>query len=317
MLLLEQISRSLNNTSPDDVPSEPVRPTSTSRLVNRLWYSSLALTLASAVGAMVAKQWLSEYMTDLTFESRRQASQERFQREARLREFRYNGMTRWYVPEFVGFLPIALHIALVLFWVGLVEYLWDLDVYTSILVLAFTGTVFTFYIGSMILPSIFSGCPYKTPISHLIANVKRAFWIILNRWHAKSTLDPKDPEKLEKPFRLRDALVVHRVLWEEEKDEVERHASDLDEKCLERLKETTRSESTAAWATEQLEVLVRRRAWAASHHLDPQVATGDRGSHRTIVPLEIMEVQFQLPRWAHLRSIWGLQNRGKKKVGIC
>lgn len=284
--LLEQIARSLNSTSSDNLPPESLKPTPTSHLVNRLWYSSLAITLASAVGAMVAKQWLSEYMTDLTFESRHHASQERFQREARLREFRYNGLTRWYVPEFIGFLPIALHIALLLFWVGLIEYLWDLDVYSALLLLAIAGTVFTSYVGSMILPSIFSGCPYKSPIAHLIANAKRAFWIILNQWRTKGTLNPDDPIDQKKGLGLRDALVVHRVLWEEEKDEVDQHGSDLDKKCLERLKKTTRSESTAAWATEELEGLVRGRAPAAPHHPDPNVATGDRGSHRSANTLD-------------------------------
>lgn len=275
--LLEQIARSLNSTSSDYLPPEPLKPTPNSHLVNRLWYSSLALTLSSAVGAMVAKQWLSEYMTDLTFESRHHASQERFQREARLREFRYDGLTRWHVPEFIGSLPIALHFALLLFWVGLIEYLWDLDLYSAILLLAITGTVFTSYVVSMILPSIFSGCPYKSPIAHLFANAKCALLIILNQWR---TQDPDDPIDEKKGWL--DALVVCRVLWEEEKDEVDRHGSDLDKQCLERLKKTTRSESTAAWATEQLEELAQRGTSAAApHHPGPNVATGDRRSHRS------------------------------------
>ncbi len=207
---------------------------------------------------MVAKQWLSEYMANLTFESWHETSREIFQWEARLREFRYNGMMRWHVPEVIGFLPIVLHIALLLFGAGLVKYLWDLDLHTSILVLTFTSVTFIFYVGSMILPSMFSGCPYKTPISHLFANANGAFRIILE-WRSAKRIP-----------RLRDALGVRRVLLEEEKAEVEQHASDLDEKCLKRLKETARSKSTAAWATEQLEVLVQRRTSPASDH---QVAT--------------------------------------------
>ena len=279
VLLLEQIARSLNSTFSDGVPSDSVKPTSAAHLVNRLWYSSLSLTLASAVGAMVAKQWLSEYMSDLTFESRHHTSRERFQREAHLREFRYSGLTRWHVPEFIGFLPIVLHFALLLFWAGLIEYLWGLDLYSSILALGITGALFTSYIVSMILPSIFTGCPYKTPIAHLIANAATAFWIVLIRWPTKSTADPNDPSGEKKTLQLRDALGVNQVLWEEENNEIERRASELDEECLERLKETTRSESTAAWATEHIERLLWKRV---PHHPGPHAAPGDHGSHRTV-----------------------------------
>ncbi|KAF8334103.1 uncharacterized protein EI90DRAFT_3051023 [Cantharellus anzutake] len=282
VVLLRQIAQSLNGTLPAYVPPESRRSASTLLLINRLWFSSLSLTLGSAIGGMVAKQWLSEYMTDLTFESRNHYSQERYQREARLREFRYNGLTKWYVPEIIGFLPIALHVALLLFWVGLVHYLWELDLYTTILVLVISGTIFASYIGSTILPSIFTGCPYKTPISHLISNTNRAFRIILNWWPKNSTPEPNGPSGKENiKVRFREALRVHRVLWEDEREVVERHSYDLDEKCLERLKESTRSESTAVWAAEELQGLLRRRTHTVPYHptsISRHVTTNDTTS---------------------------------------
>ncbi|KAF8334084.1 uncharacterized protein EI90DRAFT_2915698 [Cantharellus anzutake] len=251
VVLLRQIARNLNNASSTYVLPEPRRSTSTLLLINRLWFSSLSLTIGSAAGAMVVKQWLSEYkksLGDLKSESRNYASQEQYKRVARLREFRYSGLTKWYVPEIIGFLPIALHAALLLFWVGLVRCLWELDLYTSILVSVTTGIALLFYIGSTILPSIFPDCPYKTPISHLISNTNRAICIISNQWPPDAN-DPRRQKKLK--ARLHDVIRVHGVLWEDEKEEVERCAPDLDNKCLKRLRGSTISEATAAGVTEE------------------------------------------------------------------
>ncbi|KAF8334107.1 uncharacterized protein EI90DRAFT_3015147 [Cantharellus anzutake] len=260
VVLLRQIAQNLNNTLPTYVPPEPRRSTSTLLLINRLWFSSLSLTLGSAVGAMVVKQWLYEYRKDLKFQFRDHTSRGRYQRGARLREFRYNGLLRWYVPEIIGFFPIALHAALLLFWVGLVHYLWELDLYTSILVLVTAGTALVAYIISMILPSIFTGCPYKTPISHLISNTNRAIWIILNRWPKPEPTDLSEEKKIK--ARFRDAIRVHRVLWEDEKEVVERHAPDLAKKCLERLRASTMSEAIVALVTEELQ----RLSHTTPHH---------------------------------------------------
>ncbi|KAF8334086.1 uncharacterized protein EI90DRAFT_3015135 [Cantharellus anzutake] len=262
VVLLRQIAQTLNNTSSTYVLPEPRRSTSTLLLINRLWFSSLSLTIGSAVGAMVVKQWLSEYkksLNDLKFESQNHASQERYQQRACLREFRYSGLTQWYVPEIIGFLSIALHAALLLFWVGLVHCLWELDLYTSILVIVTSGIALVSHIGSTILPSIILGCPYKTPISHLISNTIRAIRVISNKWPP----NPHDPRRKKKlKARFHDAIRVHRILWEDEKEKVERHASDLAKKCLERLRASTISEATAAWVTEELQKL----SHTAPHH---------------------------------------------------
>ncbi|KAF8334101.1 uncharacterized protein EI90DRAFT_3051010 [Cantharellus anzutake] len=260
VVLLRQIAQNLNNTPSAYVPPEPRRSASTLLLINRLWFSSLSLTLGSAVGAMVVKQWLYEYRKDLKFEFGDHTSQGRYQRGARLREFRYNGLLRWYVPEIIGFFPIALHAALLLFWVGLIHYLWELDLYTSILVLVTAGTALVAYIVSMILPSIFTGCPYKTPVSHLISNTNRAIWIILNWWPKPEPTDLSEGKKIT--ARFQDAIRVHRVLWEDEKEEVERHETDLAKKCLERLRASTMSETILALITEELQ----RLSHTAPHH---------------------------------------------------
>ncbi|KAF8334108.1 uncharacterized protein EI90DRAFT_507357 [Cantharellus anzutake] len=84
------------------------------------------------------------YMTDLTFEFRKQDSPERYQREARLHKFRYNGLTKWYVPEIIAHC-VANCLAALLGEAYSLS-VCDLDLYTSILVLAITGAFFIFYL---------------------------------------------------------------------------------------------------------------------------------------------------------------------------
>ncbi|KAF8334099.1 uncharacterized protein EI90DRAFT_3015142 [Cantharellus anzutake] len=182
---------------------------------------------------MVAKQWLFEYMTDLTFEFRKQDSPERYQREARLREFCYNGLTKWHVPEIVAHC-VAHCLA-------------------ALLVLAIARALASSY-------SIFTRCLYKPPIfqhkpfeSYSIAGRKN------------STPEPDDPRS-----KWVGPIENHR----NEKENIERHASDLDKKCLERLKESTRNEkrvNSPVWATEQLEGIYSSGAQPAVYIVDNTV----------------------------------------------
>lgn len=73
--LLAEISRQLGPESTAIVKtladahlklySDIVESHSRARLVIRLWFASIALTLASAIFAMLAKQWMSEYTEGL------------------------------------------------------------------------------------------------------------------------------------------------------------------------------------------------------------------------------------------------------------
>ncbi|KAF8305526.1 hypothetical protein DL93DRAFT_2066205, partial [Clavulina sp. PMI_390] len=129
--LLTEIAQQLGATS--DVAKSVVNaavsdPESRQRVrrVNQLWFASLAITIGSAIFAMLAKQWISEYTEGLAHDPMH-TSKQRLKREARLREFRFAGLRDWYVPEIIGALPICLHVALLLFGVGLVDFFWLLE----------------------------------------------------------------------------------------------------------------------------------------------------------------------------------------------
>ncbi|KIY63961.1 hypothetical protein CYLTODRAFT_330998, partial [Cylindrobasidium torrendii FP15055 ss-10] len=82
--------------------------------VNALWFTSLALSLASALLAVLSKQWLRQYLSFILGTARERAL---------IRQFRYDGMEKYAVRTIVGLLPTLLHLALALFLIGLVVFL--------------------------------------------------------------------------------------------------------------------------------------------------------------------------------------------------
>ncbi|KIY69836.1 hypothetical protein CYLTODRAFT_316805, partial [Cylindrobasidium torrendii FP15055 ss-10] len=100
-----------------DVPKTPevmFSPPTRALWINGLWFTSLVLSLAVALFVVLAKQWLRQYIAFVTGTARERAL---------IRQFRMNGMLKWHIRAILGFLPIVLHIALMLFLVGLVVFL--------------------------------------------------------------------------------------------------------------------------------------------------------------------------------------------------
>ncbi|PBK86592.1 hypothetical protein ARMGADRAFT_940347, partial [Armillaria gallica] len=101
------------NASPYD-PSSIFVPSTGSVWVNGLWFTSLVLSLTTALIAVLVKQWLHYYIA-LPSGTPRERSH--------VRQFRYMGFQKWHVLVIVGLLPVLMHIALAIFFVGLVVFL--------------------------------------------------------------------------------------------------------------------------------------------------------------------------------------------------
>ncbi|KAK0505361.1 hypothetical protein EDD18DRAFT_1017532, partial [Armillaria luteobubalina] len=109
-----------NGTLVNDVPHSNLtpfsdfRPTITDSLVNALWFTSLAFSLATALFAVLTKQWIHQYiaMPSGTPQDR-----------CRVRQFRYMGLEQWSVGFIIGLLPLLLSLSLGIFLVGLVLFL--------------------------------------------------------------------------------------------------------------------------------------------------------------------------------------------------
>ncbi|CAE6472008.1 unnamed protein product [Rhizoctonia solani] len=137
-------------TMPDFIPSL------SARWINGIWFMSLGLSLSAALIAMLGKEWLT------TFQSSRPRSSRRL---AYIRQSRLKGLEDWGVLHIVALLPTLLHVSLLLFSIGLVLYLWALDVAVASVLSVVIGVTLTFYLVTGILGAVYEFCPFVTEVS--------------------------------------------------------------------------------------------------------------------------------------------------------
>ena len=166
--LLERISVQLSNpTTTDPAPGSfgTFVPASANIRINIYWFLSLSMSLATVLIGILCTQWLREY---------RRYGGLPFEDITAIRQIRYEGLLKWRVPVILAFLPLLLQMALVLFFLGLIEFLWILDVRIAIPVTLAVITILVLMIFTTVSPGIqiflskdpelrTSQCPYKSP----------------------------------------------------------------------------------------------------------------------------------------------------------
>ena len=101
------------------------------------------------------KQWFHEFLAQDTQDP---------QFRIRIRFFRSEGLDKWQVFQIAAALPLLLQVALLLFFIGLSEYLRELN---PVVGWATTGTVLTWlavFVFTTLSPILSPQCPYRTPI---------------------------------------------------------------------------------------------------------------------------------------------------------
>ena len=166
-LLLHLSAQMVNNSLPIATQPSWSKPSSAIR-INVLWFSSLIFSLAAALIGILVKQWLRDYLSSVASSPRE---------NTRVRQFRYQGLVGWHIPEVIAILPILLQIALASFFVGLLDLLWTLDQIVAGVVTVFATASLLFLIITTILPAIFEDSPHRSPQALAI--------YILGRWMTK------------------------------------------------------------------------------------------------------------------------------------
>ncbi|KAG8741084.1 hypothetical protein FRC10_003324 [Ceratobasidium sp. 414] len=166
LLLVAQSQQRLEIGSPETslkvVENVPFVPTTVARYVNGLWFTALALSLAAALVAMLAKEWLAGFASSTV----RPPYDHALQRQAK-----YNGLVSWRALYIIALLPSLLHLSLLLFALGLVIYLWSLDKVVALLIGVVAGATLVLYVVTAILGAIFESCPFVTYISTYMRGV--------------------------------------------------------------------------------------------------------------------------------------------------
>ncbi|SJL03725.1 uncharacterized protein ARMOST_07082 [Armillaria ostoyae] len=209
-LLIEliDVQRSAANGSlVNDVPRSDLtfRPSTSDSWVNGLWFTSLSLSLATALFAVLTKQWIHQYML---------VSLGTLRDRCRLRQFRYMGLQQWGVDFIIGLLPVLMSASLALFLVGLVLFIIPLHVSIASVVGSVTFISFTAYLITNFLPILYPLCPYKTPLSQYIFPLYA--YIMHNVKWIKSGDDTN--KSSPKPTTLKDAEIAAVELYVDEVD---------------------------------------------------------------------------------------------------
>ncbi|KAK0239621.1 hypothetical protein EDD85DRAFT_731717, partial [Armillaria nabsnona] len=111
------VQRAIANGSPVNTvpvsslnPQTAFVPAATDVWVNGLWFTSLFLSLTTALVAVLVKQWLHHYVVLPSGTPRDRCL---------VRQYRFLGFQKWRVEVIVGVLPVLMHLALALFFIGL------------------------------------------------------------------------------------------------------------------------------------------------------------------------------------------------------
>ncbi|KAN0124182.1 hypothetical protein V8E52_001831, partial [Russula decolorans] len=217
VFLLQQISHQLSSfsasgtTTGTPTPSQPTNsdssfhPTPSAIRVNILWFLSLTLSLICALAATLMQQWTRRYLQQAQ-------SQTTLYKRARTREYLFEGVQAFRLSQAVEAVPALLHIAVFLFFAGLVDFLFSIDSVVGHVILGLVCFFGGIYVLLTFLPNLRPNCPYRTPFSRdtlkwflVVPTVPAFLGIYCSRCLLRS-------EMFER-VRMRFWLFVQSLLW--------------------------------------------------------------------------------------------------------
>ncbi|KAN0132429.1 hypothetical protein V8E53_009855, partial [Lactarius tabidus] len=168
--LLAQISQQLSNANHTNtnginsalVPSiEPFSPPASAVFVNSVWFLSLALSLICAIMATLLQQWARRY---LQIVGQNHPPHVR----AHIREYFSQGARNFVIFGVVELLPGIFSVCVLLFFAGLVVFAHLASQVVAYFTLAIVGFFDISYLAVTLMPFIFHGCPYSTPLTSVL-----------------------------------------------------------------------------------------------------------------------------------------------------
>lgn len=118
----------------------------------------------------------------------------------------------------VNFLPTLLHLALALFLLGLVDFLWNIHEFVAGITLTICVIFGSLYLIIMLLPHFFTDCPYKTPFSRLLGLAFHRIQIALHSFRRDiSAPSPREIPLEQAEYQAiqarRDTLQAKAIAW--------------------------------------------------------------------------------------------------------
>jgi hypothetical protein len=165
LLVLQQISLQLANSSTPAFSDIPFQPKSSDIRVNIFWFLGLILALSAALFGFLMKQWLRAYMTWIKVPSRQKA--------IGIRQYRYENLVRWKFDGIRAGLSVLMQFSLLLFLVGLVDFSWHLDSKLSSIITAAVVLCLWAVVMTILLSAFTQAAPFRTPLSRQIMKLRQ------------------------------------------------------------------------------------------------------------------------------------------------
>jgi len=172
--LLSQVSQQISFIAPQfAIPATPPPPFPTFKpsvsdvRVNAFWFMALAFSLSAALLAILVQQWVRDYMYVFQRYSDPLKS-------ARIRQYLHQGAEGWHMPVVAESVPCLLHISLFLFFVGLGDFVLDINTTVGLSTIVPIGTIGLLYIFTTFAPLLYPQSPYQNSFSGFV-------WYIVQR----------------------------------------------------------------------------------------------------------------------------------------
>ncbi|KAF8199409.1 hypothetical protein K438DRAFT_1823544 [Mycena galopus ATCC 62051] len=177
--LLTQISRQL------DPPTLAVSgPTSFSLACNLFWFLSLGFSLSCALIATLVEQWSRDFIQKTEMRPSPII-------RARIFSYLYFGLQRFGMHTTVTFLPLLLHVSLLLFFAGLIVFLYPINTPLMIMAATLLGIMAAAYAYLTLLPMHSSDSPYRTPLSNVVWGLFQRL-VLFSNAHRKFFKNPDE-----------------------------------------------------------------------------------------------------------------------------
>ncbi|KAG8791545.1 hypothetical protein FRC12_008874 [Ceratobasidium sp. 428] len=87
------------------------------------------------------------------------------------RQRRRESLDRWMLPAMISLLPMLMPATLLVFFTGLIIFLWMLDLIIALtLTIRFVG-IFIYCFGTTVVAVMYPNCPYQTPVATYLRSV--------------------------------------------------------------------------------------------------------------------------------------------------
>ncbi|KZV65010.1 hypothetical protein PENSPDRAFT_556083, partial [Peniophora sp. CONT] len=127
-------------------------------VVNSLWFVGLFIALTCALLATMVQEWTRRFLRGqvrLVHESQQQFSIELMSTQM--------AAERWYLDQAASIVVALMHVAVVVFIIGLDVYLYTINPRPAVVASTCTGILVLAYVGLSTMPLFRAACPYYTP----------------------------------------------------------------------------------------------------------------------------------------------------------